>query len=332
MTATVSPESILKDLANLWVDLARQEGKEGAGVLRACTMTLIVVAEETEDVGALGETLAALMPEHPARSILIRLRGQGEADLSERVYAQCWMPFGQRRQICCEQIEITATDAALADIAPVVLPLAVPDLPVIIWLRSARLWDLPAFRSIAAMARKIVVDSATFPSASGTDDRFSSSVMLESFHKASRTVILGDLTWARLTRWREMLSQLFENREYLAQLDTVSQVRVTFGPSDEVSARYLAAWVAAALPQTARLEMAAGEDLAVELSGPALRVRLSRAGDKLTLAADGHSQCSNLPPSGDYQPLREELGLIRHDPVFERTLAAAAALQYPTDK
>jgi hypothetical protein len=26
------------------------------------------------------------------------------------------MPFGQRRQICCEQVEITASDAALADL------------------------------------------------------------------------------------------------------------------------------------------------------------------------------------------------------------------------
>src|SRR6266536_1879491 len=142
----VAPEHILKELTHLWVSLGKQgETETAAGVLRACTMTLIVIAEESEDVGALGETLAALMPEHPARSILIRLRGAGEATLTERVYAQCWLPFGQRRQICCEQIEIIATDAALADIAPVVLPLAVPDLPVIIWLRSARLWDLPTF-------------------------------------------------------------------------------------------------------------------------------------------------------------------------------------------
>jgi len=59
-----------------------------------------------------GETMAALMPEHPARTIVVRLSGAGERALAERVYAQCWMPFGERRQICCEQIEITASDAA----------------------------------------------------------------------------------------------------------------------------------------------------------------------------------------------------------------------------
>ena len=116
MSATVAPEKILKELAALWVE----EGKLGeAGVLRACTMTLVVIAEESDDAGALGETLAALMPEHPARAILVRLCGGTERKLSERVYQQCWKPFGQRQQICCEQIELTVSDAALGDLPSV---------------------------------------------------------------------------------------------------------------------------------------------------------------------------------------------------------------------
>ena len=163
MGATLAPDHILKELADLWVSLGKEESEGGAGVLRACSMTLVVLAEESEDVSGLGETVAALMPEHPARTIVIRLRGAGDRTLAERVYAQCWMPFGQRRQICCEQIEITASDEALADLASVVLPLAVPDLPVIVWCRSARLVDMPEFHAIAAMARKVVLDSAEMP-------------------------------------------------------------------------------------------------------------------------------------------------------------------------
>ena len=131
MGAGVAAEDLLKELAALWA----REGSEGeaGGVLRACTMTLVVVSEEGDDESALGETLAALMPEHPARTIVIRLQGDGERALTQRVYQQCWKPFGQRQQICCEQIEITASDAALADLPSVILPLAVPDLPVILW-------------------------------------------------------------------------------------------------------------------------------------------------------------------------------------------------------
>src|SRR5215468_11270768 len=159
MSATVSPEKILKELAALWVE----EGKQGgAGVLRACSMTLIVVAEESDDAGALGETIASLMPEHPARAILVRLRGAGERALSERVYQQCWRPFGGRQQICCEQIELTASDAALGDLPSVLVPLVVADLPVILWCRSARLAGMPEFAEMARIATKVVMDSAGF--------------------------------------------------------------------------------------------------------------------------------------------------------------------------
>src|SRR5664279_1096738 len=158
MSATVSPESILKELAALWT----QEGKQGdAGVLRACSMTLVAIAEADDDAAALGETIAALMPEHPARSILIRLLGDRERALSQRVYQQCWKPFGQRQQICCEQIEITASDPALADLPSVILPLAVPDLPTILWCRSPRLVQRPELPDIARMATRVVVDSAS---------------------------------------------------------------------------------------------------------------------------------------------------------------------------
>ncbi len=319
MTGTLSPEQILKELTHLWVSLGKPgDAATAAGVLRACTMTLIVIAEESEDVGAIGETVAALMPEHPARSILIRLRGSGEAILSERVYAQCWLPFGQRRQICCEQIEITASDAALPELAPVVLPLAAPDLPVIVWLRSARLLDAPEFQPIAKLASKIIVDSETFDSPAAAIHALAAA--------RARGVVMGDLAWARLTPWREMVAQFFDHPEFLARLDGLSRVRAEFGDSDETSARYLAAWVAGAVGKTAQLEIARAQELALELEGPAIQLRMQRQGDQVTLKTDGQTLSRNLPKAGDYFPLREELGLVRHDPVFERTLAAVAAI------
>ncbi len=62
------PEKILQELADLWVSLGKDaDRRPGAGVLRACTMTLVVLAEESGGPDRrLGETMAALMPEHPA--------------------------------------------------------------------------------------------------------------------------------------------------------------------------------------------------------------------------------------------------------------------------
>src|ERR1700676_3849503 len=105
---TINPEQILNELSKLWVDLAKEKDSAD-GVLRACSMTLIAALSEKDDPGEIGETLAMLMREHPSRAIVVRVRDSEEHFLASRVFAQCWMPFGLRRQICCEQVEITAS-------------------------------------------------------------------------------------------------------------------------------------------------------------------------------------------------------------------------------
>ena len=118
----LSPDKILKELSDLWVTMGKPDAAEGVtdnGVLRACAMTLIAVVDESEDAMALGETLASLMRDHPSRAIVIRLKTEPDT-LDCRVFAQCWMPFGHRRQICCEQVEITVSLNRLEDIPNIV--------------------------------------------------------------------------------------------------------------------------------------------------------------------------------------------------------------------
>jgi len=322
MAATVAPDHILKELAELWVSLGKQEnGEAGAGVLRACSMTLVVLTEEGDDLAALGETIAALMPEHPARAIVVRLRGGTEPALSERVYSQCWMPFGQRRQICCEQIELTASDASIDDLPSVVLPLAVPDLPLILWCRSARLLSMPEFRRIVAMARKVVVDSAkaSVPAAALTQMQ----------ELNSGGVLLGDLSWTRLTRWREMLSQVFENQVNLTKLVKVAKVEVQFGEDLEPAARLMGVWIKEALAKIgvdAKLDVTPGSGLRVKMTGEGLDVELYREEERLVVKVNGQAQCTNLPQASDYLLMREELAIVRPDIVFNEALSAAANL------
>ena len=319
MSTTVAPDSILKELAALWT----QEGKQGdAGVLRACSMTLVVISEAGDDASALGETIAALMPEHPARTILIRLSGEGERALSQRVYQQCWKPFGQRQQICCEQIEITASDAALADLPSVILPLAVPDLPAILWCRSARLMRRPEFGEMARMATKVVMDSAAATDPTDAIRRMAGAVRSGG--------IVADLAWTRLTRWRETLVRVFENRDTLARLSEVNSVLVRFGPGYDTAAWYLAAWAANALASVGQAVTPVispqDESLRLELSGGLFHVKLTRQDDRLVTVVNEQSNCSNLPRPSDYLLLREELGIVRGDAVFEAALASAARL------
>ena len=297
-------------------------------------MTLVVVSEAADDAAELGEILASLLPEHPARTILIRLSGAGPAALADRVYAQCWMPFGQRRQICCEQVEITATDAALPDVPPVVLPLAVADLPLILWCRSARMLAMKEFEALAAMAHKVVLDSAAAP-----DPR---AALVRLGQLAGRGWMLGDLAWTRLTRWREMLSHLFENREILANVSRISRVTVEY-PEDvpTTCSYYMGAWVtdclraAGATPELALVPAAwkgGGAPplvLRVVLEGEGIFVEILRWKDRMVTTVNNLAQCAHLPILTEYALVREELGIVRQDPVFDKVLASAARLAYP---
>src|SRR5437879_6315592 len=218
MAATIQPERILHELSELWVSLGKQNGHDSTGVLRACAMTLVVVAEAQEDAAAVGETLALLMREHPSRTVVVRVRDSVEPELEARVFTQCWMPFGQRRQICCEQIEISASNSSLADVPGVVLPLVVADLPVILWSRSPRLLANPAWRDLSRIATKTIIDSAPFPDRGDALQRIA--------RATAAGLLLADLAWTRLTRWRELIAQIFENPVYFSNLPSITAVTI----------------------------------------------------------------------------------------------------------
>ena len=61
------------------------------------------------------------------------------------------------------------------------------------------------------------IDSAMMPDARGA---------LRRFAEANRHGMpLADLAWTRLTRWREMLAQVFENRDDVASATTFLDIR-----------------------------------------------------------------------------------------------------------
>lgn len=315
-------ETILKELAALWASQGKEaHEQEGAGVLRACTMTLLVVTEQDDDAMALGETLAALMPEHPARTIVIRLTGADGAAVEQRVFAQCWRPFGQRRQICSEQIEILAPDRALEGLPRLVLPLAAADLPVVLWCRSARLPARGEFAGIASLAHKLIVDSKALGEAG-----------LRTVAALAGRGLAADLSWTRLTRWREMLAQTFENRDNLAQLGRVERVQIDFAGEGPAVNWYMGAWILDALGAAGiRPKLAAGgsgSSVPVVLQGAGLRLEMSRQEDRMVVSLNDRAHCTSLSRATDYLLMREELSILRRDPVFERTLASALRLAY----
>jgi glucose-6-phosphate dehydrogenase assembly protein OpcA len=239
MSATlVKPEKLLKDLSSLWIQLGKEEvegSDRSAGVLRAVTMTFLLAVDEGQDEIAAGEALAQLMHEHPSRAIVIRLLKQPDAEIQGRAFAQCWMPFGRRHQICCEQIELSAGSGRFEDIDSLLHGLIAPDLPVVLWCHSPQLFTHPAFAEISAMAHKVIVDSRTHAAP------LESLRFLNEQLKAGN--LYGDLTWTRLTRWRETISNVFERIDCQGFLQNLNRIVIEYAHAPEpLSVRYLSAW------------------------------------------------------------------------------------------
>jgi hypothetical protein len=278
-------------------------------------MTLITFVDEEENATDLGETIAMLMRGHPSRAIVIRMRGGSDTQgnngtLESRVFQQCWMPFGSRRQICCEQVEITATADHLADIRSIVSPLAVPDLPSVVWLRCSRLTKTGEYHDALALGEKIIVDSSRIGSP-GLE-------VLTRFLDAGHMV--GDLAWTRLTELRQLIAQLLGNR-------IPEKIEIDFPDSAEPprEAVYLFYWLIDAFPDGEHSLSNRGSG-----AGPISAVRID---DDIEIRLHDHSaeyrtgslkQTANFKSGSDCDLLDEELGIIVHDRIFEQVLRKAA--------
>lgn len=311
----IRPEKILKDLTQLWIDLAKEEtDHNSAGVLRACAMTFLVAVEERDDKQAVGQTIAELMHAHPSRAVVLDIHKDGGSTLDARVFAQCWMPFGRRQQICCEEIEISAPEHLLADVPKLLLALTVPDLPVVLWVRCPGMAMHGEFQKIFPLANKIIIDSDCF------DDSNRAYAFVAEMNR--RGVNMVDLAWTRLTPWRQIVAQIFEDERYRPQLGRIRKVSI-FRAGNGAGSRYLASWFRHALPRAqVRFEAAKTGDSAltgIELSGDGFTASITlEDGSSAVTKINDVAGRTLMPSSTEQAMLREELSIVGIDPVFRR--------------
>lgn len=328
-TAVVKPEKLLKDLSGLWTQLGKKETESSdrsAGVLRAVTMTFLLGVEEGDDEAAAGEALAQLMHEHPSRAIVIKLRKEDTAEIEGRAFAQCWMPFGRRQQICCEQIELSAGSQSFEDLGSLLRGLVAPDLPVVFWCRSPRLFAHPAFARVAAMADKVIVDSRTLAQPQEA---------LRFIHQQLQAGHLyGDLTWTRLTRWRETISGVFERMDCQGFLQNLNRAVIQYTHTPEpLSVAYLSAWFKSVLGANFPVDCVLAES-GVKWQISEIRFETALTDVVIGRAEQGivEAQIQNFTSRTVFEVLdearlvREELAILGKDPIYARVLEIASQI------
>ncbi len=308
---TVTPEAILKDLSNQWEELAHEEAKSG-GVLRACAMTLVVATRSYEDALEARQVAGMLMRIHPSRAVIVH---PGK-EFTARVFAECWKPMGRAQQICSEGVEIIAGVGGFDEVARFLVPLRVPDLPVVLWCRGSAAIDNSGYHQLYPLADKIIFDTQK---ASDSDNAIRS---LRRLHAYGMRV--ADLHWTRLSGWREVVAHLFDRG---LKTKDIRAARVTYGGgSITTCARYFEAWVRSSLPLArVSIEPEYGPPGLYSLTffTPQGDLTITHAdGHMLTISGQGMNFQVGLPSVTEAALMQEELSILGPDDVYERVLNA----------
>ena len=265
-------------LGDLW-RTTEEERRRGEAVARVRVQNLVAYVE---DAGALErvERLADALPSrHPCRLVIVHAVPHVPGDeLEAAISARCAIGAGERRQVCCEVITLTAPGDTRRYASSAVASLLVSGLPVSVWWTSRVQPHDEVFQELAEPADQVIVDSRE-----GRDDAGAVIALARWAATENRHAVLGDLAWARILPWRQMVAEFFDPPAARALLPELCEVELTSaGELLSADALLLMGWLASRLGWR---WLDAGRD------GPAVRavyrsagklvdVYLRRAGDE----------------------------------------------------
>lgn len=216
----VDTQAIEAALRHLWAE-GRQDER---GVMRACMANLVVYAGTPAVADEVGAAIAEIAATHLVRSIVLVSDATAPGStLQAWLSAHCQMPMSNGLRVCCEQIRLMAQGEAVEHLPSAVLPLLVPDLPVIVWWMGDPPFGSSLFEQLIEAADRLLVDTNSFEEPTFSLTRLASLVRHRSGHLA-----VSDLNWARLVVWQDQLAQAFDSAETLPYLDRTDRLAIAY--------------------------------------------------------------------------------------------------------
>jgi len=281
----------------------RRAGSPAMGMV----MTIVIVVDEDEADSALKAARAAAR-EHPARLLAVVL---GSARGPARVDAEVRTGSG----VAGEMALIRLSGEVTRHSESVVLPLLLPDSPVVVWWPGDAPAD-PANHPLGRLAKRRITDAAAAPTAKA---------------RAMLTQCRGyapgntDLAWTRITGWRALLAAALDQEHGKVVSASVTAERIS------PSADLLGAWLADRLKVKVARHNSKGPGITeVVLATKDGDVRISRLDGKLaTLSSPGQPDRPVALKRRDIaELLSEELRRLDPDDVYAKTVKRLAR-QHP---
>lgn len=269
-------------------------------------LTLVVDTDEQGSDAAMASALEA-STEHPARIIgLIRGRASGRSSVDAEIQ------IGRGAQGETVLVRLRGEVAQHAE--SVVLPLLLPDSPVVVWW-PGRAPDDPAGDPLGALARRRITDCAAAPRSKQT-----------SLLNQCATFAPGntDLAWTRLTSWRGLLAAALDGQPGRVRSAEVTAERLS--PSAEL----LRAWLSDRLKVPVERTSSKGPGItAVRLHTTEGEVAITRPDGRLAvLTSPGQpDRTLALKRREIAELLAEELRRLDNDEVYEATVKRLRKLE-----
>jgi glucose-6-phosphate dehydrogenase assembly protein OpcA len=298
-------DAVIRDLTDTTTTgisktLVRLRNEVGAMALGR-VLTLVVVVDDT-DAGDAIDVANQASRQHPCRIIVVIAgdrRGKNRLDAQIRLGGDAG----------ASEIVVLRLYGALANHGPsVVVPLLLPDSPIVAWWPGEAPADVGR-DPIGAMAQRRITDAA---------EHRSPRLMLK---KRAATYRPGDtdLAWTRLTRWRGLLAAALDQPPY----EPITGAVVSGAP-DSPSSDLLAAWLHRRLKVPVhRVSTPRGSGIsAVRLERKSGPIDLVRPGDTVaTLSQNGQpDRRISLPRRELPECLADELRRLDPDETYEEAL------------
>jgi glucose-6-phosphate dehydrogenase assembly protein OpcA len=237
-----------RELSRMWAEMSAPKGEgQGAGVVRACVLNLVVYVAGKEECPEVNDLLEDIVERHPCRAVLIVADRKATAPRLEAfVSTRCQFTARGSKQVCGEQITIEADGPLVETASTAVAPLLVPDVPVFLWWKDIPDQEDKLFDRLAEMADRVVIDSASF------DHPHKDMIRLAEILKTEGPR-LSDLNWGRLTSWRSLVASFWDVADYRQSLAQIAEVKIEYDPPDrshdEIAPKALLAlgWIASCL-------------------------------------------------------------------------------------
>ncbi|MQA15130.1 MAG: glucose-6-phosphate dehydrogenase assembly protein OpcA [Pseudonocardiaceae bacterium] len=282
--------------------------ERGGAVALGRVLTLIIVTDDGEQAENAIEAANAASHEHPCR-VLVLARG------AKRAAARLDAQIRVGGDAGASEVLVLRMYGPLADQgASVVVPLLLPDAPVVAWWPGAAP-KVPADDPVGRLAQRRITDAA----AQRNPGR--------SLDATRRCYADGDtdLAWTRLTLWRGLLAAALDHPPH----EDVDAAEVT-GAGDSPSTELLAGWLRSCLnTRVRRVHAGAGGGISsVVLERPSGPVKLVRPDGRLGVLSQPGQPDRTVPLAR--RPVRdclaEELRRLDPDEIYEAALHALPAV------